>query len=317
MQAFRIDRSSPIPVKLQFKAQVRYQVAAGLLYPGDQLPSLRDLAEGLSINLNTVVRAVDELTAEGYLHSHQGKGVFVADEPPGGVPGPALRSLLAGTLASAQEWAMGPGELALAVLAQSQLARSPQAARARVLLVGTARADLRPLQRGLEAALPGVAALPTLPEELGALPPGTRVAATLFHTPMLAQHRVISLAAPDARAALAGLADLQPGSLVAIVAGDWVQAGRIRQSLERGGFGHLRFGLAASRGDLEPLLVEAAALLAAQSGRELAEEARAIRPDLPCVVEPLTLIPEAIAALRLSLGTTSQAPRVAVRSSWV
>lgn len=317
MQAFRIDRTSPIPVKLQFTAQVRYQIAAGLLYPGDQLPSLRDLAEGLGINLNTVVRAIDELTVEGYLQSHQGKGVFVTDEPPGEAPGAALRSLLAGALASAQEWAMAPDVLALALLAQSQLARTPQPTRTRLLLVGTARADLRPLQRGLEAALPGVAVMPTLPEELGSLPPSTLLAATLFHTPLLAQHRAIHMAGPEPVAELSRLAGLKTGSLVAIAAGDWVQAARIRQSLERGGLGHLRFALVTCVTDLKPVIGGASVLLAAQSGRELAEEARAVRPDLPCVVEPLTLVPGAVAAIRQSLGTTSQAPKVAVRSSWV
>ena len=133
MQAFSLDRESGIPVKMQVKAHVKYQIATGLLYPGDQLPPLRDLAAGLGINLSTVIRTIDELIEEGYLYSHQGKGVFVADEPPGQTPGAALRSLLAGVLSPARDWGMTPEDLAMAVLAQGHLARAPQPALQRLI----------------------------------------------------------------------------------------------------------------------------------------------------------------------------------------
>lgn len=312
MQAFSLERESGIPVKLQFKAQVKYQLATGLLYPGDQLPPLRDLAAGLSINLNTVIRAVDELIEEGYLYSHQGKGVFVTDEPPGTAPGAALRSLLAGVLGPAREWGMTPEDAALALLAQAHLARAPQAVSQRLLLVGTARADLRLLQRELEIALPGVAVVATLPEE--AARPGSFkvVASTLFHGAALSGG--VTLASPAAQEAMATLATLPAGATAAVAAGDWVQAARIRESLEASGLTQLRYSLVTQLSDLPP---ETGFLLAAQSGRKLAEAARARRPDLPVLVEPVQVTPEALAAIRQGLGGPGPAHQVQIRSSWV
>ncbi|MFZ5823147.1 MAG: GntR family transcriptional regulator [Bacillota bacterium] len=316
MQAFSLDRESAIPVKLQFKAHVKYQIATGLLYPGDQLPPLRDLAAGLSINLNTVVRAIDELIDEGYLYSHQGKGVFVADEPPGETPGAALRSLLAGVLGPARDWAMSPEDVALALIAQGQLARAPQPATQRLLLVGTARPDLRLLQRELESALPTVTVVTGLPEELGR-PGSFKIAATtLFHGLDPGPHQVV-LAGPAEVEALARLKGLPPGSAVAVAAGDRVQAARIQQSLESAGLVHLCYRPVARPAELAAALSGAAFLLAAASGRKMAEEAQAARPDLPVLVEPLQLPPEALAAIRQGLGSTAPAPRIQIRSSWV
>lgn len=317
MQAFRLNRDSCVPVKQQLQAQIRYQIAAGLLHPGDQLPSLRDLAAGLAINVNTVARAVEELVREGYLTSHQGKGIFVADDPPGPAPGAALRSLLAGVLATADDWGMDAEELALDLLSQALLARGPQAASGRVILVGTARADLRRLQRQLESQLPGAQVAPALPEELGQIPPSAPVAATLFHAPALRDRQPVVLAGPDARAALQRLQGLPAGSCVAVAAADRVQAARVQQSLEQGGLGHLRFRAATDPEGLLPLLSEAACLLAAPSGYPLADAARAARPDIPCIREPLVTPQEAVASLRRVLGSPARPPRVAVRSSWV
>ena len=54
-------------------------VATGALRPGDQLPTVRDLATELRINFNTVVRAYREMQAEGLLTSRQGSGTFVSE----------------------------------------------------------------------------------------------------------------------------------------------------------------------------------------------------------------------------------------------
>jgi len=317
VQAFRLNRESCVPIKEQLQAQIRYQIVAGLLHPGDQLPSLRDLGAGLAINVNTVARAVEELIREGYLTSHQGKGIFVANDPPGQAPGAALRSLLAGVLATADEWGMDPEELALDLLSQALLARGPAPAAGRVILVGTARSDLRRLQRQLESLLPGTQVAPALPDELAQVPPATPVAATLFHAPALRDRHPVVLAGHEAQAALRRLQDLPAGACVAVAAADWVQAARIRQSLEQGGFGHLRFRSATDAEQLTALLEEAACLLAAPSGSHLADAARAVRPDIPCIREPLTAPPEAVTSLRQALGGVSRPPRVAVRSSWV
>jgi GntR family transcriptional regulator len=64
---------------------VRSGIASGALQPGDQLPTVRQLAVDLSINPNTVVRAYRELELGGLLESNQGSGTFIrAQEIAGG-----------------------------------------------------------------------------------------------------------------------------------------------------------------------------------------------------------------------------------------
>ena len=64
---------------LQIIEQVKYALATGALRPGDQLPSIRALAEQLRINRNTVAKAYGELEHEGVVKTEQGRGVFCCD----------------------------------------------------------------------------------------------------------------------------------------------------------------------------------------------------------------------------------------------
>ena len=73
-----IDYSSGVPVYLQLVQQVQEAVAAGTLRDGDQLPSIRALAEQLGVNRNTVAKAWSELEAEGVIVNRQGAGSFVS-----------------------------------------------------------------------------------------------------------------------------------------------------------------------------------------------------------------------------------------------
>ena len=66
------------PISKQIVDGVRMKVATGELSLGVQLPSVRGLAQQLGINPNTVAKAYAELTAEGWLESRQGLGLFVA-----------------------------------------------------------------------------------------------------------------------------------------------------------------------------------------------------------------------------------------------
>jgi GntR family transcriptional regulator len=74
---FAIDAKSGVPLYRQLIEQVKVAVARGKLSPGDQLPTVRQLAVELSINPNTVIRAYRELEIEGVLETHQGSGTFV------------------------------------------------------------------------------------------------------------------------------------------------------------------------------------------------------------------------------------------------
>ncbi len=76
----RIDRSSPIPVYKQIIYQIKKDILLGRLKDGDKLPTVRDLAEKLNVNVNTVLKAYERLVVEGILDSIQGKGYFVRGE---------------------------------------------------------------------------------------------------------------------------------------------------------------------------------------------------------------------------------------------
>jgi GntR family transcriptional regulator len=65
------------PTYLQITDQVKYAAASGNLRAGDQLPSIRELAEQLRINRNTVSKAYTELEHEGVVETQHGRGVFV------------------------------------------------------------------------------------------------------------------------------------------------------------------------------------------------------------------------------------------------
>jgi len=76
---FEVHAGSPSPIYEQIEIQIRRAVAAGRLPVGENLPSIRALAEQLTVNPNTVARAYAELTAEGIIESQQGRGFFVAE----------------------------------------------------------------------------------------------------------------------------------------------------------------------------------------------------------------------------------------------
>jgi GntR family transcriptional regulator len=76
---FRLDGHSGVPVYRQLIDQVQGAIAAGVLRPGDQLPTVRLVAVELAINLNTVLRAYREMEIRGILDTQQGTGTFIAD----------------------------------------------------------------------------------------------------------------------------------------------------------------------------------------------------------------------------------------------
>lgn len=77
-----IDKTSTQPVYLQITNQLTELIRTGIVQSGQQLLSSRQLAETLSIHRKTVVRAYDELLAQGWLESRAGSGTFVATHFP-------------------------------------------------------------------------------------------------------------------------------------------------------------------------------------------------------------------------------------------
>ncbi|MGO4551891.1 GntR family transcriptional regulator [Lysobacter sp. 2RAF19] len=74
----QIATGDPRPISKQIVDAVRMKVATAELSPGDQLPSVRGLAQQLTVNPNTVAKAYAELIAEGWVESRQGLGLYVA-----------------------------------------------------------------------------------------------------------------------------------------------------------------------------------------------------------------------------------------------
>ena len=79
---FRIDGGSDVPIYRQLVQQVRRDVMLGRLRPGDQLPSVKEVVDALSVNPNTVVKAFSELEHQGMVVRRQGVGTFVSAAPP-------------------------------------------------------------------------------------------------------------------------------------------------------------------------------------------------------------------------------------------
>ena len=78
----QIDFRSGLPIYTQLVNQVQAQVAGGILQPGDQLPTVRALAEDLRVNFNTVARAYRILDEARIISTQQGRGTYITEIPP-------------------------------------------------------------------------------------------------------------------------------------------------------------------------------------------------------------------------------------------
>lgn len=77
-----VDPTHPLPIYAQLDRAIRAAVATGKLAPGEQLPTVRQLAVDLSVNANTVARVYLELERAGIVETRRGVGTFVAATPP-------------------------------------------------------------------------------------------------------------------------------------------------------------------------------------------------------------------------------------------
>jgi GntR family transcriptional regulator len=75
-------QNNGIPIYVQLRDQIAALVGRGVLKPGMRLPTMREVAVALKVDLNTVQRAYAELEQGGILVLVQGRGTFVADAPP-------------------------------------------------------------------------------------------------------------------------------------------------------------------------------------------------------------------------------------------
>lgn len=77
-----LDYRDARPIYSQIEGGIREQILAGILRPGDKLPSVRELAATLTINPNTIARAYRDLEQQGWIATVAGKGCFVCDRTP-------------------------------------------------------------------------------------------------------------------------------------------------------------------------------------------------------------------------------------------
>jgi GntR family transcriptional regulator len=80
-QDIHIDKNTMIPLYQQIKNQITGLIQTGKIKTGDQLPTIRELAMALSINVNTVALAYRDLAREQAIITVRGKGTFVANTP--------------------------------------------------------------------------------------------------------------------------------------------------------------------------------------------------------------------------------------------
>jgi GntR family transcriptional regulator len=85
---FHLDGHSKVATYMQLVQQVKQSLRTGLLISGDQLPKVREVAESLAINPNTVLKAYRQLEIEGLVEGRPGVGTFVVQS----LAGPSLAS---------------------------------------------------------------------------------------------------------------------------------------------------------------------------------------------------------------------------------
>src|SRR5271170_4093314 len=129
-----IDRDAEVPIGVQLAWALRARIGDGRFKPGQQLPGLRELAETIGVNVNTVRAVYQRLEHEGLIDSRQGSGTFVESTPR---QPSAVTKIAADAARMAHETGVEPREVAAALYVSSSSARPANgAAERRRLLRG-------------------------------------------------------------------------------------------------------------------------------------------------------------------------------------
>jgi GntR family transcriptional regulator len=118
LRELALERSG-VPIYVQLRDQILQAIRSGLIGPGERLPTMRQVAVALKVDLNTVRHAYDELERLGALTLERGRGSFVSEVSPAESRGIALTQtaeiLAAGVLDRAREAGVAPAALAAAL----------------------------------------------------------------------------------------------------------------------------------------------------------------------------------------------------------
>jgi GntR family transcriptional regulator len=111
---------SGVPIYVQIRDQILRAIGAGALKPGEKMPTMRQVAVALRIDLNTVRHAYDALARTGAITVQPARGTFVSNQPPP-ADDPDLKAridnLAHRTIASARAAAIDPADLAHRIIA--------------------------------------------------------------------------------------------------------------------------------------------------------------------------------------------------------
>lgn len=117
LASLAVDRDAEVPIGVQLAWALRTRIADGEFKPGQRLPGLRDMADAIGVNLNTVRTVYQRLEHEGLIESLQGSGTFVA---PTSARGTAVGTIAATAARAARETGVDPREVAAALYVAPQ-----------------------------------------------------------------------------------------------------------------------------------------------------------------------------------------------------
>jgi GntR family transcriptional regulator len=121
----KLDFRSGQPIYIQIVDQIRQMVVSGDLKPGDQLPTVRQLATELRVNFNTVARAYRALDEAGLISTQQGRGTYIWEMPDAETSRrlrlQGLEVLTRRYLADAARMEFSPGDIAEAIVRNIRL----------------------------------------------------------------------------------------------------------------------------------------------------------------------------------------------------
>jgi len=111
-----------VPVYVQIREQMLQAIGAGVLRPGEQMPTMREVAVALKVDLNTVRHAYSDLEQTGAIVILRARGTYVAERPPPIDPTRRARqveSLAQQTIAMALATGIDPADVAQKILQTS------------------------------------------------------------------------------------------------------------------------------------------------------------------------------------------------------